>query len=1708
MKAFPSDRRFWFACAVLLINAGGWWWVKSEAVARRACRAADGALAAESGAPAGAAEGPARAELKPLSLTRLEQASLSPERVLTLAVAFDAQVEWDSFQERFELRSDGVPVPWHFEGRTLRDACRVRTDRPVSGDRIAVTLAPGVRSRSREVCATGQAVERLLPLVPEFRFVKIESETPSFGEPVLTARFTQAVDLRDAGARIACEPPVAFHAAQEEWGNGVQLSGAFVPGQRYTLLFRQGLRSADGYPLEQEVRRSVVVQHRRPAVSIAVDGRYLAPEGRLAVPVLAVNTREVVSSVSRVLPQNLVQLAMREAGLYDAWWGGEARAVVQALTARPTVQTNRLADACDQEQRLMLRLGELLPEPVRGVYLLEVGARDQAPRSRLLCVSDIGLSARVEADAVTVWTTGLRAGRPAAGLRAELYGRNNLLLAQGVSDAQGLVRLGFDPAEGTPFLLVAKRADGQDCTFLPLTEATEAGQPAEATRGYPDAAVCEAFVMTDREIYRPGETVFVQTLLRTRDGRPPAPFPVSLDVLKPDGRRFTGCALLPDALGASATQVALPDYVPSGTYRVQLKMPGGGALLGACAVRVESFVPPQIRVSLPELPAAARAGDRLAIKVRAEHLFGKPAAGLAAAADVTCSAAEFKPDGWAGYRFGDAEKSLPFTQVRCGRQTLGEDGCAVFEAPLDAALRPPALVQAVVQGTVTETGGRTVSARAAVPLHAYPFYLGLKPEAGSVLRVGAPQAVRVAAVNPDGSRRTARVPLKVTLEQVSWISNLRKDRAGLYQWSSERVKTPVAEGEAATGAEDALYRFTPQQAGAFVLTFTDPESQASSSWPFAAGAEGQAEGAWDRSCPERVELVFDKPEYAPGETARMQIRAPFGGHAWVSLMQERTLENRVLELTNNTAELVWSVSKAHAPNAEVTVSVVRPAVAESVWSAHRATGIAPLRVAPPSRRLKVRVAPEAAVWRPACVLPVRVAVTDAEGRPAKGAKATVLAVDEGVCQLTDYRTPDPYAYFLETRAGGLAFHDVYRQLMPITDERMLGAASHVGGDGGDELLKRLNPVAARRFKPLALWRADVALDGEGKATVPFELPEFAGELRLMAVAWNGQATGAADAPVKIRRRLVVQPDLPRVLAPGDAAQLQVALHNESGAACGARVSVAVEGPLTCDAAARTVELAAGASATAPLPVAALGRAGTGRVTVTVDGAGEHYAETIEVAVRPASAWRVTSEHLALKSGEERSFGPPPRVLSGSFSQTFSCSGRPEVNLLAALEYVSEYPYGCLEQTVSSVFPLLALGGVAERLPAWRDTLGEEAPARVNAALLRLFSMQRASGFAMWPEVWEPDRRATVYAAHFLVEASKAGYPVSPRMLDEVVQMLESRLDDGTELCAYSCHVLALAGRPDAGWTLRLFEQAGELSVESRLHLVRALIRSGEIPKAREVLEGVKNVNGLREAAFGLLAGLELDPQAPFVAVCCREIERARRVREGHWGTTQDNALALLALGTYARAAADEPQVFTPVVTWAGGTCGAAATNAFVWTGAAEAGAVTLANRGPGLMYVTRRVKAVPEAADEPQADNGLRVRRAWLDLKGEPVAAGTLRRGDLVVVRLTVEPPEGGLDNVVVEDLLPACLEIETPDLSKAGTLAWVRPDSAAWVLHREARDDRLLLFSRRFSEPVCFYYAARVVTPGEFAVPAVTASAMAAPELLSRSGAGRVTVE
>lgn len=1707
------DRK-WFVLAVCFLLLNGWtaWRLISQSAAR-----VPGA-----GTPlaAGALHAP------PLRLLSVAQAAYRGfDQTAVLALTFNAAPAPLQLGRFIRVTRESAPhetIGCETIGALASPNVRLRTCTAVApGDVLVVTVGSGLAAAGSAAPAV-EADQRLtVTIANAFQVGALEPSSPSFEPCRLQVALGKDVDLTDASSFLAVQPPVKLDVS-DYWRGGCTIAGDFQPGAPYTVTFRQGLKAQDGTRLTEDTVRQVVFPDRAAALTFASDGIYLSPHGALNVPVLAMNVRSCDIALRRIRPENVVFHANGHSRDDDA----------DALSDPAVTNHLILPERLNREHKFYIDLCSLAGGQPAGVYSLAVTMCEPRPRhaweqrserARLVVVTDLGLSVKQARDGVLTWVTALRTAQPAAGAEVVLYARNNMELGRGRSDGQGLVFLPCrtdGPAEQRPSLVTARQGD--DLSYLKLTDANAPDERAE--NAYLGAG-CEAFVFADRGMYRPGETVQVEALVRDGQLNPPAPFPVLLRVIKPDGRVFRELAATLTPRGDAAFAVSLPAYLPTGQYELRLVMPGTFTLLGHVTVALEEFAPPQIAVTLAPLPARIAITGSVPVRVSARHLFGRPAAGLPASASVYLRDAPFRPDGWKAYTFGDAEKPAEKRALPLGETRLDAAGGAVLTLPPSGAIRPAGALQATVCATVRDTGGRAVSASASMCVDAYPFYVGLRPAEGSAhARVGAPFTVAVVVVSPDGRACQPDAPLLATVERLEWTSALRH-ADGHYAWQSERTKIKVGEPAKVALRDGAgAFVFTAAQSGSYIVTLADPFSGASASLPVFAAAGDTTWADWDHSRPAEAKLTLDRPSYAPGQQARLAVQAPFAGTALLTIESDRVLERRVVTLAANTTAFDIDVKPEYAPNVHCLLSVIRPAVGENVWSAHRALGVAVLQVVPPGHRLAVALDVPSRM-RPQGPLSAAVRVTDEAGAPVTNADIVAMAVDEGICLLTDYATPDPLAFFLRPRDCAVVADDLYGDLLPVCDETADATVSHTAGDAGALVGRRLNPIRAQRFRPVALWRAGARTGARGVATVLFDVPEFTGELRVTAVAFTDSAFGAAKTAVTVKRPLVVQTELPRFLAPGDTCRLGLSLFNETNAAFAVTWRVTSGGPLIAAPAEGALFLTAHGATNASVSLRAGLLPGKGLCTVEVmAGPEEHYTETFELPVRPIQAAETRVVDGLLKPGETARAAAPDTWLSGSEYYEASVSSRPDVRLDGAIGWLLRYPYGCCEQTTSTAFPLLFLADIANRsLP---QSMGaHDVEPQVTAAIYRLLAMQREDGgFAMWPDCRQTDPWAGVYAAHFLVEAKQAGYAVPEdrlrAALDNLSRQLERRFDD-TDAArpdrAYACQVLARAGRPERGWTARLLDRAEDLSSADRAHLAAALLADGKPREARTLLEGLDTAvlqappaaERTGNVALALAAWLDSDPADPAVPRLVHELEGLRVRNCGWWGTTHENALALLALGRYARLTKPDhtpfagellpdgasPLAFTSEqeLRWSSGLPGATP-------------ALRLVNRGPGACWYTVRLEGVPRAGAEKPVDAGLAVRREFFDQEGRSLDVSRLQQGALIVVKLTLDTRGESLDNLVIEDLLPAGWEIENPALATAKVLPWVEAKTD-WCIHRELRDDRVLLFTHTVSGKAVYFYTARAVTPGLFTMPPIRAEAMYRPEIHSVNGGGRVDV-
>lgn len=1513
---------------------------------------------------------------------------------------------------------------------------------------------------------------------------------------------------------VTCRKRYNWDSDREEYA--LFITGEFQYQTNTVVRLRKGLppagNAADTNSVAMALAEDYTYAFRRsdetPSVAFADKGRYLPPTGGRALAFTTVNMPKVRASVRRLPPANVVPMLALEENAYSKIlrrWNGVGDSFATDLAGEPFETVVANANRPNREERSVLTVTDTGTDAfTNGVFVVTLNdAREEDDAScwrgdsdsswnRVICVSDLGISARRVKSGIFVWVSSLVRGTPVANAQVEVYSTANVLVAKGVSNEQGWC-LCQTVAKGEPFAVVVSAADGSDRSFIALADRmsideTPSFQPNRQTYLEPNENT--AFVWTERGIYRHGEKIFFHALLRNGQGVAPKPFPLELRLHSPSDRVFVSKSVMPDADGTlSEESIAVPDDQPSGTWKFVLQTPGkDGVILGIRKIKVEEFAPPQIRV---KAIAATDAGPQdFSFTVTAQHLYGGPAKSLRCEGAALFEDEPFAPEDWKGWSFGNADRGLKPNFREFGPDTLDENGAHVFAAPIpDDAGKPKAAVRVTAQGTVFEDGGRPATARASQIVHYYPFYVGStlpewvrKPEIGRA-------KTTVACVTPDGKPVAAATRLEARLERIDSVYTYKRNDEGWLSWDCEHVRVTVVDRipveVPANGT--AQFEVPADDCGDYVLTLTDPVTDASFARTFYLSDWGDASVRAPLSSPTVVTLKADKPFYRPGDVPKLVVKSPFAGTALLTVLRDDLVYAETLQLTNATSEIeLQPCSPAWAPNVEVRLSVVKAVRAGEKGFTTRAQGGATIVVRRAENEIPVSVTTSLAPL--AGGTEVGSGVTAAVSAPG-ATRAVVTLVDEGINLLTNEPTPDPLGHFAkpricESRHSG--FYDLFQLLLPVIGEEELRASGVKTGGGSDAgMFGRVSPTPTRRFKPLALWQRDVPVV-DGKAVVTFALPEFVGEVRVTAVAWSGQATGSASVQQRVCPNLVMQPDAPRFVAPGDTYRVTLPLTNRSEA--DGEVAYRIEDGTGKVIGEGRIALPKEATSIVTADAAAPSRPGQILLTYTAEGLGERHVKTIEVPVRPAVAWRENSGVICLAPG--KSWTIPAAGNDRPFKFDHSVSGSRMSELRGALEWLADYPHGCLEQTTSRIFPLIAADGI---LAGCTSMKGANRLNYIRAGVARVESMVRASDFSMWPDChYAPwDAEVSLYAAHFLIEAERAGVNLDANARDRVMGFLRRWSLSGTNaVSAYACQTLALAGCPNKDRMLRLYDDRATLDLLSRARLARAFVAAADRARAQELLKNADAPASVREAAFLLLAALELDPDDARLPKLVTYLMANRRKARFSWGTTGENAHALLALAAYYKAH-PAPDGKTDVRSVDG----------------------ALVNAGEVPAFVSWRTLDLPDPADVKAESSGLSIRREYLTSKGEAYDLAKASCGDLVVVRLTLSAEETrDYSDLVIEDLFPGAIEPVRSGLD-LNALPWIagKERTDGWVMRSDARDDRMLVFSKKFTlkahEEVTFHYQVRVVSAGTYVLPGVAVDAMYQPSLRARTGADRIVV-
>ncbi|MDD4052387.1 MAG: alpha-2-macroglobulin family protein, partial [candidate division Zixibacteria bacterium] len=1130
---------------------------------------------------------------------------------------------------------------------------------------------------------------------------------------------------------------------------------------------------------------------------------------------------------------------------------------------------------------------------------------------------------------------------------------------------------------------------------------------------------------------------------------------------------------------------------------------------------VEEFMPDRIKVTLTTADAAYRTGEMLSADVDAKFLFGPPAAGHQVSGHLTIEPYTFAPQGWTQYSFVNSALSFTKMEINLPDSLLDDTGGHTYTYQIPEKLTAPSALKGLLSATVSEQGGRGVSAYTDVVIHPYERYVGLRLNLKGYAKLGTAVSASLIAVGNDG-KPVALPACDVRFYRVVYNTILKKDQTGVMRYVSERKTLLIDSTVVSLGLDGGHVSFTPTDYGSYEIVARDVDGGHSSSADFYASGWGYA--PWAMTSPDKIELELDKKTYESGEKGVLQVRAPFGGKLLVTIEKASVLEVITRDMKENTATLEIPIKRDYFPNAYITATIIRPAASLELNMPARAFGIVPLSLSVEDKRLGLTVtAPE--VTRPKSTVSIEVQIPQ-----ARSADITVAVVDAGILQLTDFTNPDPIEFFYGKKQPGLKPYDMYSFIYP----KVVQSESHLGP--GDKMFaasrqRHVNPITARRVKSVALWSGLLKTDAAGKAAATFTLPEFNGKLVIMAVAAQNDRFGSAVKEMIVRDKIVIQESFPRFISPNDLFDGLVTLFNNTGAAADITVTVAADGPVEFVSPTTThVTLEDNREGSAVFAMKAKPAPGKVSFTITARADGETATASLELANRPAQPLTTLfgSGTATLETPAEFTF--PGDWLPTTDQYVLKTSSMPAVSFAKNIQYLLSYPYGCIEQTTSRLFPLLYFNDLVKVVDP--GLFGGKGPDYfIQEGILRLTSMMLPDkSFAFWPGANYGNNWSTVYASHFLVETSRAGFYVDKNLIDDVRDHLDDmaqgkKVQDLTDAHRiYAAFALARTGKLSQRIVTYLKNlDPSTLEPYSRYQLAGALAATGNMAEALKLIPAEIQPNlfdpetggnfssGVRTDAILLDVLLDIDPNHTAIPVLAKSLMENSRL--GRWYTTQDNAFSLMALGRYFKTHTNLGYTGTIVID--GDKTYPIDSTGFSLTRKDLAGRkvqVTVTS-GQGACFYYWQASGIPVVNVAPEFDRGIKVRRVYLDENGSPVDLTKIKLGSQIVGVITAEAVDKTLSNVVINDLLPAGFEIENPRLKTTARLSWI-PTQGAPIDFQDIRDDRLLIFaSLSPGQPLKFYYSLRAVCAGNFKLPPVAAECMYNPLVAGSASSGLVTV-
>jgi uncharacterized protein YfaS (alpha-2-macroglobulin family) len=1388
-------------------------------------------------------------------------------------------------------------------------------------------------------------------------------------------------------------------------------------------------------------------------------------------------------------------------------------------------------------------------------------ARDFRVNKLLVHSSDIGITSKITDGGVFVWVTALAAPAALKAAAVTLYDDAGRVLATATTDAFGtaLLKAGED-ALGQTLAVTAQYGKGMGFSQLVEKELASAWQFRLPDQAKEDRL--KAVIFSDRGVYRSGDTVHLKMIAEKQ-----ALDSNLLTVIIRDsrGREAYNATLPLDEFSSTACDFAVKASAPTGEYSVYASQGGGKTVY---SFQVEEYRTPTFVVNVSGLKDEWKNDERNYGRIKAEYSKGGLLAGRAVAWRVYRQRVPFTVKKLPGYVFGLETGDELNGNVADGEGTLNDAG----ELALDFSISTPvtdSLMLYVLQGTVTDQDRQAYSGGYSAIVHPGTLYAGVKPPARDIVSSGDDVIVPVIVTDRKGNP-VPGVTVKMTVEEISYHSNVRLVGFKMAQMDTREELSDFETATVTSQKAPVQCRLNIPQAGYYRIVFSvDDNAKRTMRTGFTLTVSGDNPTAWPRFDKEQIELLTDKDRYSEGDTATLVTMSPYKKALGLLTLEKggAIVYKKIFNIDNNTPTIQFAVKAEYAPNVYASVVILRgrehfekDATGFETGAPGFKIGYSRIEVDPAARRLALSVETVGKNFHPGENVTVSLTCLDKARQPVRG-QVTLAVVDEAVLSLTGFRTPDPLTQLLSVSPLAVRTGS---NLLDLPHSRRSRHETLFEG-GGDDLSGYIEPgkVLRNLFMSTAYWNPAVLLNAQGKAIVQFKLPDNITSYRIMAVVTDvDQRMGSVQDRITSKKPLLVMPVLPRFVYPGDRFTAEARVFNETGAAANVTVKTVLKGAqLESGKADVTGTVADNGQEFFRFPVKVTGPY---QIAVRFSVAAGNFTDQAEYTVpvlTPITGRKFVRGQI-VPGGKDGTltFDLPASYQSGSLGFELTASSSSLNELKDAVQFIMQYPHGCIEQTTSNAYPLIILKDLLKDIGVTVDQtkLREYTDAGIARILTFLTS---GGGLSYWPGEGEPHPYGTGFGAMALVEARRQGYAVPQEALDKLGDYMTRILsrtavkkggatysDTEADTLALYAAVLGRMGRNPAGFINILWSNNDKLSAFGLAFLAVAVKESNG---SRDLLAGImqliktKIVEHEDEAYIsdsksggGYSLGSDIRSQgAVLYALAASGFDDRlatklltgllkRRSSGGFWGNTQSTIFGIMGIYQYAIASASGagPELDVTLNNRPVPSSRFTALNSRAFTvSLTEADLASpdkklvckTVNRGTRPAFISARLiyHVLLDSAATAASSNGFTITRTYENQDGGALDPGSIPLGALVLVRLKVKSAEKHY-YCAVDDQLPAGLEplnarLKTTERMDEKELSSVAQKTMESISYSEIRDSRVFFYVNEMDAGEYeFVYYARATTAGTFLAPADRIEPMYDPDKFGTTRTEYVTVK